>query len=126
VQRVRKHNLILEGHLLCEFPLKCDFVIITRAHPGILEKRLKARGYPEEKINENVLAEALDYATQLALRNYKKTKTKIYEVDAGKSGEKTLSEIMKIISGKNEKARAGWANWSDQLALLSERSIFPI
>ncbi len=111
--RASGRDFILEGHLLCEFPLACDFIIITRAHPEILERRLKARGYPNEKINENVLAEALDYATQVAPKNNRKAK--IYEVDAGKPIKRTLAEILKILSGKNEKLRAGWANWSDFL-----------
>ncbi|MEW6329122.1 MAG: AAA family ATPase [Candidatus Micrarchaeota archaeon] len=111
--RARKIGLILEGHLLCEFPLACDFIIITRAHPEILGRRLKARGYPAEKIRENALAEALDYATQLALKNNKRAR--IYEVDAGRPLKRTRAEILKILSGKNEKLRAGWVNWSEFL-----------
>ncbi|HWR25593.1 MAG TPA: adenylate kinase family protein, partial [Methanosarcina sp.] len=49
--------VILESHLAHYI---ADIVIILRAHPSELEIRLKKRGYNEEKIKENIEAEALD------------------------------------------------------------------
>lgn len=48
----------IEGHLAHLLP--CDLVIILRCRPDVLEKRLAERGYNEEKIRENIEAEALD------------------------------------------------------------------
>lgn len=48
----------VEGHLAHLLP--CDLVIILRCRPDILKSRLEKRGYPWEKIRENVEAEALD------------------------------------------------------------------
>jgi adenylate kinase len=40
--------------------LPCDRLVILRCRPDMLRVRLEARGYPPEKIDENVEAEALD------------------------------------------------------------------
>jgi len=48
----------VEGHLAHLLP--CDLVIILRCRPDILKSRLVQRGYRDEKIRENVEAEALD------------------------------------------------------------------
>ena len=68
---IRKHkNAVLEGHLACEFGLPADFVFITRTHPTTLEKRLRARGYSEQKVEENAMAELLDYCEICVRENY--------------------------------------------------------
>jgi adenylate kinase len=48
----------VEGHLAHLLP--CDLVILLRCRPDILKLRLIKRGYLQEKIRENVEAEALD------------------------------------------------------------------
>jgi len=63
-------NAVLEGHLACEFALPADFVFVCRTHPRTLEMRLRDRGYPEEKVEENVMAELLDYCEICARENY--------------------------------------------------------
>lgn len=49
---------IVEGHLA--HLLSCDRVIVLRCRPDVLRDRLAKRGYRQEKIEENVEAEALD------------------------------------------------------------------
>jgi len=49
---------IIEGHLTHLLP--ADQVVILRCRPDILAARLRARGYGEEKVQENAEAEALD------------------------------------------------------------------
>ncbi|KLK88204.1 adenylate kinase [Methanoculleus sediminis] len=49
---------IVEGHLAHLLP--CDRVVVLRCRPDVLAARLSPRNYPEEKITENVEAEALD------------------------------------------------------------------
>jgi len=49
--------VILEGHFSHHF---ADRAIVLRLSPAKLESRLKARGYSEGKIRENLEAEALD------------------------------------------------------------------
>ena len=48
----------VEGHLAHLLP--CDRIVVLRCRPDILMERLKTRGYGQEKIRENALAEALD------------------------------------------------------------------
>ncbi len=48
----------VEGHLAHLLP--CDRVVVLRCRPDVLRERLAPRNYPEEKIAENVEAEALD------------------------------------------------------------------
>jgi len=70
----------IEGHLSHRVDL--DYCIVLRTRPEVLEKRLKKRGYSEEKIRENVEAEAMDVILSEAYQ-----RTKVYEID---TTEKTL------------------------------------
>ena len=63
-------SIILEGHILCEFGLPVDKVLVLRCEPRKLEKRLKKRKYSKEKVRGNVLSEALDYCLIKAEANY--------------------------------------------------------
>ncbi|MBQ3620934.1 MAG: adenylate kinase family protein [Methanosarcinaceae archaeon] len=49
--------LIIESHMAHYL---CDYAIVFRTHPSVLEKRLSERGYSPEKVRENAMAEALD------------------------------------------------------------------
>ncbi|MEM3753126.1 MAG: AAA family ATPase [Candidatus Micrarchaeaceae archaeon] len=90
--------IIVEGHILSDIKIKGAVAIVIREHIRKIMKRLKARGYPKKKINENIIAEAIDYCGANAERNYSST----YEVlsDAG-----AVEKIMRIISGKQKKER---------------------
>ncbi len=88
----RETSFVAEGHLACEFALPADFVIVLRCNPLVLEKRLKKRKYPARKIEENKMAEFLDYCLVNAEQNYAKSKAKILQIDATKfaSAQKAL------------------------------------
>lgn len=51
-------NIFIDSHLahLCD----CSYIVVLRCHPDVLAERLRARGYPEAKVTENVQAEVLD------------------------------------------------------------------
>ena len=51
-------GIIFEGHL--SHFMDVDTIIVMRCHPDEMESRLKARGYDEEKVRENIQAEVLD------------------------------------------------------------------
>ncbi len=53
-----EHEGIVEGHL--SHLLNADRIIVLRCRPDVLKKRLEMRGYPPEKVIENVEAEILD------------------------------------------------------------------
>ncbi|MBI5158935.1 adenylate kinase family protein [Candidatus Micrarchaeota archaeon] len=109
----RKRNVIVEGHLACEMKLKVDAVIVLRANPKILEKRLKKRGYAKKKIEENVLAEMLDYCTVKSIENFKKAK--IFEVETSASEQENAKKIIGIIAGSGRQFRVGCVDWSEEL-----------
>ncbi|HET8686340.1 MAG TPA: adenylate kinase family protein [Methanosarcina sp.] len=106
--------IILESHLAHYI---ADIVIILRAYPPELKMRLKARGYSEEKIRENIEAEALDVILVEAFEWCEK----VFEIDTtGKSIEETGQDIEKIIdhilSGNEEELseyKPGSIDWID-------------
>jgi adenylate kinase len=86
-----KEPVILESHLAHYI---ADIVIVLRTHPAELKMRLEMRGYGEEKIRENIEAEALDVILVEAFEWCKK----IFEVNTtGKSVEEVGNDIEKII-----------------------------
>ncbi len=106
--------IILESHLAHYI---ADIVIILRVYPPELKMRLKARGYSEEKIRENIEAEALDVILVEAFEWCKK----VYEINTtGKSIEETGQHIEKImdhiLSGNEEELseyKPGSIDWID-------------
>jgi len=94
-------TLIFEGHVshLCD---GADKVIVLRVRPEILEKRLMKRNYSDDKIRENLEAEALGVCSAEA---YDKYTDKVYEVDVSDlSIEKAVNLVKNIIDGKIEQS----------------------
>jgi adenylate kinase len=107
--------VIIESHLAHHI---ADIVIVLRACPLELEMRLKTRGYSEEKIKENIEAEALDVILVEAFEWCKK----VFEVNTtGKSIEEVGQDIERIIdsilNGNEEKElseyKPGSIDWID-------------
>lgn len=106
--------VIIESHLAHYI---ADIVIVLRAYPLELEMRLNTRGYSEEKIKENVEAEALDVILIEAFEWCKK----VFEVNTtGKSIEEVGQDIEKIIdnmlNGNEEELseyKPGSIDWID-------------
>ncbi|HWQ44971.1 MAG TPA: adenylate kinase family protein [Methanosarcina barkeri] len=106
--------IILESHLAHYI---ADIIIILRACPPELKMRLKTRGYSEEKIRENIEAEALDVILVEAFEWCKR----VFEIDTtGKSIEETGQDIEKIVdhilSGNEEELsdyEPGSIDWID-------------
>lgn len=90
-------TMIVEGHLSHYFK-GADLVIVLRARPDVLRKRLKARGWNDSKINENVEAEALDTCTFEANEIYGE---KVNEVDTSELEPEEVSDLLvDVITGK--------------------------
>jgi adenylate kinase len=67
----RSHrNLILESHYSHDMP--CDAIVILRANPGELRKRMEKSGWEKGKIEENVEAEIMEVVKGEALEKAKK------------------------------------------------------
>jgi adenylate kinase len=114
-----KKNAILEGHLLCDLKFNADAIVILRTNPTALEKRLKARGYPKGKVDENILSEALDYCTLNAEENFHE----VYEIDTTKSKAQSMRQLQSIVDGNGEKLLSGKISWGRELEKLASELI---
>jgi adenylate kinase len=104
---VRKKGVI-ENHLLCEFPLANSVVFVLRCDPKVLVMRMSKRGYPRDKIRENLEVEALDYCTINAEKNYKK----VYDVDTTRRTVKqTVDKIIRILKKKEKGDRVDYSSY---------------
>ncbi|AKB67285.1 adenylate kinase family protein [Methanosarcina mazei] len=112
-----KENItIIESHLAHYIT---DIVIVLRAYPPELKKRLEKRGYSEEKINENAEAESIDLILAEAFEWCKK----VFEVNTtGRTAEETLGDVEKIIdyilAGKENELQEyipGSLDWIDSV-----------
>lgn len=93
-----KDDVIFEGHLGCEMPFPADLVVVVRTNPKELERRMKKRGYYKEKIDENIMAELLDYCYQLAEKNYD---CKVLELDTTeRTAEESAQRVYDYINGE--------------------------
>jgi len=106
--------IILESHLAHYI---ADIVIVLRLYPAELKRRLEERGYSEEKIRENIEAEALDVILVEAFEWCKN----VFEINTtGKSIDETGQHIEKIVdhilSGSEEELldyKPGSIDWID-------------
>ncbi len=114
-------NIVVEGHLACEFAVPADFCVVLRTDPILLLKRMSRRKYKKEKISGNIETEMLDYCTQLSEKNYS---CPIYEIDTSSGLSRAVNDLERIIelnSGEKknkkelQKFRSGKVNWSSKM-----------
>jgi adenylate kinase len=100
---------ILVGHL--SHLLEVDLVVVLRCHPDELARRLRGRGWPEAKVRENALAEALD----IILAEAMETDVPVYEVNTTElSPELTAKAVTNVLAGEKEKYAVGNIDWSEE------------
>ncbi|MDG7011338.1 MAG: adenylate kinase family protein [Nitrososphaerota archaeon] len=93
---------VVYGHLL---PYSIDRsmvsrVAVLRCEPSVLKQRLASRGYPEEKVLDNVRAELIGLVSADALKAFGK---KSFEVDTTDSTPAaTAAEIVSVAAGKRK------------------------
>ncbi len=93
-----KENFIAEG-LVAHF-IPSDVLIVLRASPEVVRRRLEERGYPREKVEENVEAERFDVCASEALKlgNFKR----VIQIDTTKrKPEDVLRLALEGISGRD-------------------------
>ncbi len=102
-EHYKKENYILDGHL--SHLLSVDFAIILRCDPLVIKKRLIGKGWPSEKIKENVEAEILDVIKVEAYDFLEK----IYEIDTtNKTPDEVEKDIENIINGVYKEPEIKW------------------
>jgi adenylate kinase len=106
-----KGDYILEGHISHLLP--ADAVVVLRASPSALRGRLKARGWSQAKVRENVEAEALDIILAEALDTHKK----VYEIDTtNMTPMQVRDSVLEIIKG-TDKYGPGGVDFSEEAFL---------
>jgi|TARA_B100001964_G_scaffold245727_1_gene335269 adenylate kinase len=102
-------NTIIEGHFSHLLKLS-NIIVILRTNPNILKKRLKKRGYDDDKIKENLEVEALDVCLIESLEYH----SKVYEIDTSiKSTNDVGRDIELILKGRGEEFKPGKISWSE-------------
>jgi adenylate kinase len=104
----------VEGHLAHLLP--CDKIVVLRCRPDILMERLKTRGYGEEKIRENALAEALDVILIETVDSF--SPEQIYELDTTDKSTAECSMITGQFSKGELPASFGTLDWSSYIGMI--------
>jgi len=92
--------------------LSVNLAIVLRCHPKVLADRLRARGWPDAKVRENVEAEAIDVITQEAVARL----PFVYEIDTTSSTpEATATAALDILQGKVQGREPGRLDWSGEV-----------
>jgi adenylate kinase len=93
--------VVLEGHFAHE--LDVDLVVLLRVDPLVLVDRLRARGWSEAKVRENVEAEALDVLAGEVIE----TGIPAAEVDASHLGVEDVADMVWTIAENGPEAFKG-------------------
>ena len=101
---------ILVGHY-AHF-LSVSVAIVLRCRPRVLTERLRARGWADAKVRENVEAEAIDVITQEAVEGG----APVFEVDTtSATPSQTADTVLDLLQGKTEGHEAGSVDWTDEV-----------
>lgn len=104
-------DAVIEGHLAHH--VSSDLCIVLRCSPEELENRLSGRDYSDEKVKENIEAEALDVILSQAVQNQEN----VLEIDTtGKSVEEVVEKVEKGI--ENKETGYGNVDWSGSFQAL--------
>ncbi len=90
--------------------LDVDTVVVLRCRPDVLRQRLMSRGWTEDKVRENVEAEAIDVVLQEALRRT----DRVYQIDTTElTPEATADRVLEILGGRTEGHGPDAVDWTD-------------
>lgn len=113
-QLARDDLCVVDTHVVsCVPPELVKVAIVLRLDPRELAPRLRARGYPEKKVVENVQAEILDICLTEAVSSL--GEGRVFEVDtSGKSVGEVVEEALSVVTEKRG-GRPGSVNWLERL-----------
>jgi len=103
----------VEGHLA--HLLTCDRIVILRCRPDVLASRLRNRGYSEEKVLENVEAEACDVILIETLEAYHDSQ--VLEIDTTNQDIPMCAGVIEKFSQGEIAPSFGSTDWSDFLGV---------
>ncbi|MBB89163.1 MAG: toxin [Euryarchaeota archaeon] len=88
---------VYEGHV-SHYLDNIDIVVVLRCNPNELKNRLNSRNYNDEKIKENLEAEALNIISDEAIEQY--GEDNVFEIDTSTNEINNCAEMMvNIING---------------------------
>ena len=100
--------------------LRVNLAIVLRCRPRVLADRLRARGWAERKVRENVEAEAIDVILQEAVERG----PPVYEVDTtAKAADAAANEVLDILRGKVAGHEPGRIDWSEEVTWIHARGL---
>ncbi len=109
-------KVILEGHL--SHLLDPDLIIILRCNPIVLKERLESKGWPKEKVLENVEAELVDAILIEAIETGKD----VYEIDTTNLKPGEVARIVdEIVSGNDEVREMHKPGRIDWISIVGEK-----
>ena len=101
---------IFESHLA--HLMDCRAIIVLRCAPSVLAERLRARGYPEAKVLENVQSEILDVILCEAMES----DIPVYEVPCTDMGVGPMADAVEaILKGEVGDYLPGKTDWSEEM-----------
>ncbi len=104
-------NVFLDGHL--SHFVDCDLIIVLRCEPRKLAERLKARGYDDRKVLENVQAEVLD----VILGESVESGVRVCEIDCTDMSPDDIADKIEhiVILGEADDVSPGNVDWSGEM-----------
>jgi adenylate kinase len=106
-----RDDVLFESHLAHHFD--ADRVVVLRCHPETLVDRLRERGEPREKAEENAESEALDVILAEAVDRH--GEDSVYEVDTTNlTPAETADAIERVVAGERGPS-AGTVSFIDYL-----------
>ena len=108
--RISAKVAFLKGHY--SHQMEVNLAIILRCRPSVLRARLERRGWPPQKVRENVEAEAIDVILQEAVDRL----PFVFEVDTtNATAEETAEAILAILQGKTKGHEPGSVDWASEV-----------
>jgi len=92
---------VVEGHL--SHFLSVDVCVVLRCRPDVLRERLSGRGYSDEKVSENLRAEALDVVLQQSVES----QDTVVEIDTTDKSVPDVADEVEAAFGTAEPSYAG-------------------
>lgn len=110
IQKVDLGRAVIFGHLLPHVLRKgeVDFVAVLRCEPAVLKRRLLARGYPDQKVVENVEAELIGLVLDESIRAFGAEVVCEYDTTRGHPAEVSRD----ILKDTRSPRRRPWIDWT--------------
>ncbi len=103
-------DIIIESHYA--HLMRFDILIILRTKPDVLRKRLLEKGFSNQKINENLEAEALGVISEESLDFIDRT----FEIDTSFiTPEEAADLVLKIVKERPDEYSIGKIDWSKEI-----------